>query len=600
LPKLYRLARTVAKPKAVFVIVPPEGKLRDYIYGGTPDDALRHAPIGPFMDKPSLLVLDKAIWDTPLLKYAPAARDMAIYGGYDNLQGVGMEAYAVDTHGDRVSYLMTWAQNDLPASKRTNQSWRGPHEDATGADAQSPRRLAESYFARIDIDAMDELRGLVEGDGGRIYVISHAPAATLWGGMADDAGEADARRGFFKALCERLGAKFIDVAPTLDIPTYAISDMTHLNTYGAEMYTRAAFGIFAGIGEASAETRAVRMRPPPKGLFPTTDKTFNTYAALVRRPANEAHPLLRFKLVDTLAVPRLPQQDLYVALRTPANEDVVAPAIPIGPHEFVAEVDLPSVPQDEALVLRIVCGEGGLRVASSNPLEDYEWIDSFPRKPLPATRSAGQAQVVAWPPVRYPGQSLYVSMRPGAPLPSAVSFRLEPRSTSLPALDLGTVSGDFAKLVKVALPADAKPGEYVLRMRDPATQRPLDPAPVVKVALRPEPARVAVESMPSLHGGHITVRWSGIQKPTPNDWLGLFPVGGGPKSRLDLTKTKGLGDGQVRIPIAGDVAAKLAHGNYEFRLYAGNGWEVLAVSDPFTLEPRPESRAAADGSAGAR
>jgi hypothetical protein len=56
----------------------------------------------------------------------------------------------------------------------------------------------------------------------------------------------------------------------------------------------------------------------------------------------------------------------------------------------------------------------------------------------------------------------------------------------------------------------------------------------------------------------------------------------------------------VQFPLAADAAAKLQHGRYEFRLYGGRGWEVLAVSDTFTLEPSPESRAAADGSTGKR
>jgi hypothetical protein len=650
LPKMYRLARAVAKaPKAVYVMVPPEQKLPEGIYEGTPDRTLLGAPVGDVLKHQGLLDVSKFLWSTALLQKAPAARDIALFGHFKNLQrAVGMEAYAVDSHGDRVSYLLTWKTSELPVIRAQNDAAVQLFPERPADTSEKMQRMVRFYFAQTDIDAMEELKQLVRRDGGKLYVVSHAGAATLWQGPGEETDYTRARRGFFKALAWKLDAPLYDVIDAVRMPTFAVSDVTHLNSYGAEIFTRAAFEVIAGKPrDSAAEARALAMEPPPANLFPSNDRTFNTISALVRRPAHEDYPLLRFRMVDSLAVPPLPEEDLFLALRLPDNRDVIVPAVPIGPSEFVAEVGLPPTDRDQCLVLRLLYGDGAFKVASLNPLADYEWVNSFPRKPLPARvrattnpqgegfsgkwmklltpswlseeeegkvdarggwdkilerlkentqgtkvpRDAGlsaMVQVVAWPPARIPGESLYVGVKPTASLPTETVLRLvriAPAHEFAP-VDLGKVPESPDRLVKVALPKSLAAGEYTVSVFDRGSGADLGRSAAIHVAQSEqvhESPKLAAESHPKLSDGHVTVRWSGVRKPGPKDWIGLFPVGGRSEDRLDIVFTRGLAEGEMQFPIAPSNVAKVAAGEFEFRLYSTGGWRLLAQSAPVTF-----------------
>ena len=599
LPKLYRLARTVNKPKNVFVVVPAEQKLAEEIYKGSPDFTLRNAPVGEVINHPWLLSLNRYMWSAPLLRNAPGVRDIVLYGDFRNLQAaVGMEAYAVNAHGDRVSYLMTWKVDDLPRLKHDNEEVVKPFAQGGADGPEKMQRMQEAYFARTDLDAMEELRDLVARDGGQLHLIAHAGAATLWGGPSANADYGQARRDFFKGLAAKLGTSVRDPTDAVNIPTYGVSDVTHLNIYGARLFTRAAF---AAMIDKPVDAAEEEMQPPPPGLFPTKDKTFDLFSALLRRPALEAHPLLRFRMVKSLAVPALPQGDLFVALRTPENVDIVVPAAKLGPSDFVAEVNLPPSARPEALVLRLLTGEGPHKVALSNPLEDYEWLTSYPRLPAPPALSRGSMQVLALPPARIAGENLYLALKPEKPLPAELGLRLAP----LPplagtAIDLGKTQWHADGLVKIPLPSALADGAYDVRIHDAATgvflgrSQPVQIAHAAKVY---EPARVAAQGKPRIADGIVQVTWAGISKPTTQDWVGLFPAGGTPESRLDMVFTRGLPAGEIRFPISQAIAPKLTAGEFEFRLYAAGGWVLLAESDRFKFEAAAPQAAATPSTA---
>lgn len=91
------------------------------------------------------------------------------------------------------------------------------------------------------------------------------------------------------------------------------------------------------------------------------------------------------------------------------------------------------------------------------------------------------------------------------------------------------------------------------------------------------------------HKADIDVNWSGIASPSQRDWIGLFRAGDGDDtyrawtyvscSWLPLTP-RATGWCSMRVP------ADLAPGPYEVRLYADDGYTLLATSDPLNLVGR--------------
>jgi hypothetical protein len=589
LPKMYRIARTVAVPKAVFVVAPAQQKLGEEMARQGPDYALSNAPVSEVLQYPLLLSMSRLMWSLPPLRNASALRELMLYGDFRGHQRTVGQAYPLNTNGDRISYLMTWKKNDLAPLKRQIESAIAPLSEAA-AEASTESRAAAAasqYFAKVDVSALRELRDLVEGDGGRVYVYAHAAAATLWRGPNANPRYASARRDYFHALASELGATLIDPTPVVVIPEYAVSDTTHLNTHGAQMYTHAAFAAQQSIGTSTSKLPPIE--PPPDGLLPTADKTFNQVSALITRPPNQAHPLLRFRMLISPAAPTLPAEEFFVALRTPANVDVVVPATAIGPSDFIAEVSLPAAPQTQGLVLRLLIADGPRMQALSNPVADYEWITEYPR--LGGKKNAfTAAAVVAFPPQRYGGQQVYVGLAPTVKPPSKLKLILEAQP---PLRNLNVGLGEFetivGRMIGVALPKGLPDGGYVIRTLDAATGTFVGQTHLIDLSAPPDgPARVGVEGIARIARGSVDVVWSGIRKSTKQDWIGLFPadgtgVGSG-ANRMDFQFTDGTTKGRMTIPISPSTAAKVHSGDYVFRLYAAGGWRELASTASFKFD----------------
>ena len=376
LPDLYRFARLAAKPKAVFVIAPPEPRLREDIYPQSPDYILERAPVSAALGSVERLRWSRAFWGLPFIRNAPAVRDKLLFGNYRNIQpAVGMEAYDLSPNGDRVSLLAAWGTASLEAVRQQTEAGVPPHGGPAG-EGRIDRMLAQ-YFARRDAEALRELGRLVRADGGKLYVIVHGNAATFWRRTVATPAFAQGRRDFFEAFASALGADGLwDLTDTLSIPTYAVSDVTHLNAYGAELYTRAAFAAFTGTAfEGDPAMREGGYEAPDLEALPAKDPTFNPYVALVRRPAGTAHRGLRFRAVVSLAVPPLPAGvPLQAVLRLPDGRDIQAPARPVGPAEFEADFALPAAPLAQVAILRLVVEEPARRYALTNPIAAYAWL----------------------------------------------------------------------------------------------------------------------------------------------------------------------------------------------------------------------------------
>ncbi len=94
---------------------------------------------------------------------------------------------------------------------------------------------------------------------------------------------------------------------------------------------------------------------------------------------------------------------------------------------------------------------------------------------------------------------------------------------------------------------------------------------------------LAVTTVPALKGGNINVSWNGITVPTPLDWVGIYVVGSNDFAYLDWAYTNGGSSGAVNVSL---VHPSLVVGNtYEARIYANDGYTLIAKSAPFVLSP---------------
>jgi RHS repeat-associated protein len=92
---------------------------------------------------------------------------------------------------------------------------------------------------------------------------------------------------------------------------------------------------------------------------------------------------------------------------------------------------------------------------------------------------------------------------------------------------------------------------------------------------------VAVTSTQAVKGGNITVKWSGSTSPTSTDWVGIYAVGSNDFAYLDWAYTNGGASGTVNVTL--NHPNIVAGNTYEARLYANDGYTLIARTPPFTV-----------------
>jgi uncharacterized delta-60 repeat protein len=100
------------------------------------------------------------------------------------------------------------------------------------------------------------------------------------------------------------------------------------------------------------------------------------------------------------------------------------------------------------------------------------------------------------------------------------------------------------------------------------------------------PAVLAVSPTVITAGGTVTATWIGITIPTSTDWIGLYVPGASNTDFIDwiyisCSKTPGSAQASGSCPFV--VPASLAPGTYELRLFANDGFTLLATSNAFTV-----------------
>ena len=146
-------------------------------------------------------------------------------------------------------------------------------------------------------------------------------------------------------------------------------------------------------------------------------------------------------------------------------------------------------------------------------------------------------------------------------------------------------SGVAAGSCPFPIPVVTAPGSYQLRLF--ANSGALLATSANFTVTASAVASLSVSPTSVVAGGSVTAAWSGIGSPTSGDWIGLYTPGGASSSFVSRIYVgcggspsgSGAAAGSCPFPIGSGVAA----GTYQLRLFANNGFTLLATSGNFTV-----------------
>jgi hypothetical protein len=160
-----------------------------------------------------------------------------------------------------------------------------------------------------------------------------------------------------------------DFLTKIDLPNHYLADEIHLNTYGSIYYTQLLFyNLIGKTSKISENTYDI----PDLNLISQDKVTFNNFSALIKKAQNDKKNVLKFKIVDSYSVPALPKNNLFVALRTPDNEDKIVPMINIKNREYYIKIDLPISNKEQFFIFRVLYGNETKRALNA-PVAQYIW-----------------------------------------------------------------------------------------------------------------------------------------------------------------------------------------------------------------------------------
>jgi hypothetical protein len=370
-PILYRLARSVARPREVWLVAPVSVPRRK-TSPGTLDEQLLDGPIGRYDRIPGGIKLSREFHELPLIRFAPAIRDMVVYKPLLHRPATNLDIYHIDDHGDTVSWLYNVHLYEQAEQLKLDRRW----ELVTFTKQPNAAELAKHdriYFHPRALAFMAELRDMLRADGVALKIVAFDHAAAL--GMRDNEF-LDASRNYYDKLSRVLDAPLVDVRREFELAPYMVSDITHLNAIGAREFSRVLAARMAGAvaapGPRYEVTEKIRYRLP--------DPTWSIFDALVPRRAGDPSEALELRYVQTWGVSPLPvTSEVAVQLRLPDGRDVTLPTRMAARGLAIADTSsLPLAGHDVVVRARLVTTSGNVGAALSQPLQDYAWSAQKP------------------------------------------------------------------------------------------------------------------------------------------------------------------------------------------------------------------------------
>lgn len=151
-------------------------------------------------------------------------------------------------------------------------------------------------------------------------------------------------------------------------------------------------------------------------------------------------------------------------------------------------------------------------------------------------------------------------------------------------LDFKFTGGNMSGTMDIPIPLNIPPGLYEVRFYTAGSWNLL--ATSDSFSILATTIRVVSDRLLAQAGGVIKVKWHGVDTPKKNDWIGFFPKGWKENIRKVYQQTGGLSSGELNFILPLDTAA----GDYEFRFYANDSWQLMATSDPVRIEVKPANR----------
>ena len=369
-PMMYRLARLVAKPREVWLVVPLVGP-RIEIVPGSLDEQLLRGPLSRYEAR-GLLGLSHRFHELPMVRFAPALRDAAMNGGFPNRPVTSVDYYHIDSAGDMVSWVYNPQQYEvgtkLAAARRLEASLFVSQPDA--AEAKNIRAV---YFHERAMAGIRELRDELRADGVRLTIIAFDHAVGL--GMRD-AEYIEQTRRYFDYLSRELGAPVVDVREDFELMPYMIADASHLNAIGAHAFTEVLADRIGGI----APRRGARHEVASRIRTQAADPGWTPFTALVSKGADEPSRTLELAYLQSWGLGRLrADANVRLRIRLPDDSEVTVPTR--APSEGRVIADLSGVPiSGRDVVLRLQLGPGSASTGEPLPLPlaSYRWsAESF-------------------------------------------------------------------------------------------------------------------------------------------------------------------------------------------------------------------------------
>jgi hypothetical protein len=134
------------------------------------------------------------------------------------------------------------------------------------------------------------------------------------------------------------------------------------------------------------------------------------------------------------------------------------------------------------------------------------------------------------------------------------------------------------------------PGTYVVSLTVVDNDGVNDPSPDTRVVTVTPAATgsptLGLGASTVLPGGTVNVTWSGIESPTPGDWIGLYASGADDNSfqtwiYVSCSQTRGAARASGSCPFS--LPSTLAPGRYEVRLFSDDGFSRIATSQTLTV-----------------
>lgn len=143
----------------------------------------------------------------------------------------------------------------------------------------------------------------------------------------------------------------------------------------------------------------------------------------------------------------------------------------------------------------------------------------------------------------------------------------------------GNASGSAPLLV----PSSAAAGTYELRLFSNNGYQRLGTSNAFTVQAPPPATLSVTPSNVPAGGGTLTAAWTNVVAPTAADWIGLYLPSAADTAFISWRYTTGTSAGNVPF----DIAASVANGTYQLRLFSNNGYTRLATSGNFTVGAIP-------------